>query len=162
MKLLKIREEKLLKFRNSRSGALIQPYHFKNDSKVQPQFAYDCDINNIVSGMAMPTEYRQPISDEVKFLTPDMYEKALYAKASAENAFMELPSDVRSFFNNNPKNMLEFISNPANQQKCIELGLMTINEDKTMLGKLNDTLSKVAESSSKTVETVIPKESQGG
>lgn len=149
-----------MKFRTSRSEPLVQPFHFNKDSKVQEQFAFDCDINNIVAGMTSPLPMREPISDEVKVLTPDSYEKALYTKAAAESAFMELPSETRTFFENNPKNMLEFISKPENQEKCIELGLMKVNEEKTVLNNLNNNLDKVIKNSAeKTVETVTPKES---
>lgn len=152
-----------MKFRTSRSEPLLQPFHFQKDSKVQEQFAYDCDINNIVAGMTSPLPMREPISDEVKKFTPDAYEKALYMKAQAESAFMELPSETRTFFENNPKNMLEFISKPENQEKCIELGLMKVNEDKTLINNLNKNLDIVIKNSAvKTVETVTPKESQGG
>ena len=159
-----------MKFRTSRSEPLLQPFHFNNDSKVQEQFAYDCDINNIVAGMTSPLPIRESISDELKLLTPDAYEKALYTKAQAESAFMELPSEIRTFFENNPKNMLEFISKPENQAKCIELGLMKVNEDKTLINNLNNNLDKIVKNSAgsgmntfeKTVETVTPKESQGG
>jgi phage internal scaffolding protein len=133
---------------------------------VQEQFAYDCDINNIVAGMTSPMPMRQPVSDEVKKFSPDMYEQALLTKAKAENAFMELPSNVRTFFENDPKNMLEFISKPENQEKCIELGLMKVDENKTFLNNLNNNLDKViknsAEKTEKTASAVIPKESQGG
>lgn len=152
-----------MSFRTSRSEPLLQPFHFQKDSKVQEQFAFDCDINNIVAGMTSPIPIRDPISDEVKVLTPDAYEKALYTKAAAESAFMELPSETRTFFENNPKNMLEFISKPENQEKCIELGLMKVNEDKALLNNLNNNLDKVIKNSvEKTVKTVTPKESQGG
>ena len=155
-----------MKFRNSRSEALLQPFHFQKDSKVQEQFAYDCDINNIVAGMTSPMPIRQPVSDEVRKFSPDMYEQALLIKAKAENAFMELPSEVRTFFENNPKNMLEFISKPENKAKCVELGLMSVDVDKTFLNKLDSKLDKVitnsAEKAEKTAPAVIPKESQGG
>ena len=145
---------------------MLQPFHFQKDSMVQEQFAYDCDINNIVAGMTSPLPIRQPISDEVKKFSPDMYEQALLTKAKAENAFMELPSDVRTFFKNDPKNMLDFISKPENQEKCIELGLMKVDENKTFLNNLNNNLDKViknsAEKTEKTAPAVIPKESQGG
>lgn len=150
-----------MKFRTSRSEPLLQPFHFQKDSKVQEQFAYDCDINNIVAGMTAPLPMRNPISDEVKMLTPDVYEKALYAKAEAENAFMQLPSETRTFFKNNPKNMLEFIQNPENVEKCVELGLMTVRQEDN-LTKLNNNLDKIINNSAeKTVQTVTPKESQG-
>ncbi len=158
-----------MKFRTSRSEPMLQPFHFQKDSMVQEQFAYDCDINNIVAGMTSPMPMRQPVSDEVKKFSPDMYEQALLTKAKAENAFMELPSDVRTFFQNSPKKMLEFISKPENQEKCIELGLMKVDENRIFFDDIRDSLSKIGSDSvkrteelKKTVETVIPKESQGG
>ena len=156
----------MMKFRTSRSEPMLQPFHFQKDSMVQEQFAFDCDINNIVAGMTAPLPMRQPISDEVKKFSPDMYEQALLTKAKAENAFMELPSEVRTFFENNPKNMLDFISKPENKEKCIELGLMKVDENKTFLNNLNNNLNTViknsAEKTEKTASAVIPKESQGG
>lgn len=156
----------MMKFRTSRSEPMLQPFHFQKDSMVQEQFAYDCDINNIVAGMTSPMPMRQPVSDEVRKFSPDMYEQALLTKAKAENAFMELPSNVRTFFKNDPKNMLDFISKPENQEKCIELGLMIVDENKTFLNNLNNNLDKViknsAEKTDKTAPAVIPKESQGG
>ena len=152
-----------MKFRTSRSEPLLQPFHFQKDSKVQEQFAFDCDINNIVAGMTSAMPIRQPISDEVLQFTPDAYEKALYTKAAAESAFMQLPCETRAFFENNPKNMLDFVSKPENKEKCIELGLMTVNEDKTLVHNLNNNLDKIIKNSAeKTVQTVIPKESQEG
>lgn len=159
-----------MKFRTSRSEALLQPFHTQLDSRVQEQFAYDCDINNIVSGMTAPLPIREPVSDEVRQFTPDMYEKALYTKAAAESAFMELPSDVRTFFGNDPAKMLSFIGDPANTEKCVELGLMKVNESAKYnaellqnIKELNTKTNSVGDISvpPKTVETVIPMGSQG-
>lgn len=156
----------MTKFRNSRSEALLQPYHFNKDTMTQEQFAYDCDINNIVAGMtaAMPIRNRE-LSDEVKVMTPDLYEKALYTKAAAENAFNELPSKVREEFGNNPAKMLEFVSNPSNAERCIELGLMVRKESNPIVESIDKLASSINSSgvitSEKTVDTVIPKESQG-
>lgn len=161
----------MMKFRTSRSEPMLQPFHFQKDSMVQEQFAFDCDINNIVAGMTSPLPMRQPVSDEVKKFSPDMYEQALLTKAKAENAFMELPSEVRTFFKNNPKNMLEFISKPENEAKCIELGLMEVNERKALFHSIDEgykefrkTMDSInsAEKTDKTAPAVIPKESQGG
>lgn len=156
-----------MKFRTSRSSALLQPFHFNKESKVQAQFAYDCDINNIVAGMTSPMPINEnPISDEVKVFSPDMYEQALYTKATAENAFMQLPSNVRTFFDNNPGKMLSFISDPKNTDKCIELGLMSrktddIKELNANLKNFNDSLNIGIKNPTETVETVTPQGSQG-
>lgn len=146
-----------MEFRNSRSEALFQPYHFKKDSMTQAQFGFDCDINYIVKGMtaALPTRNIE-VSDEVKVMTPDIYEKALYTKAAAENAFHELPSNLREQFGNNPAKMLEFVSNPDNTQKCIELGLMSVRENTSLKDVVTavNSLNKTGVMSDKTVEAV--------
>lgn len=38
--------------------------------------------------------------------------------------FMELPSELRLKFNNDPKYLLEYLSNPANMEEAIEIGLL--------------------------------------
>lgn len=149
-----------MEFRTSRSEALVQPYHFYKDTKCQEQFGYDCDINNIVKGMTSPMPIRQPvISDEVKKFSPDMYEQALYTKAAAENAFNELPSDVREFFHNSPKEMLAFIGDSKNVEKCIELGLMVRDEAKEFVSNVSTIAKNVsANNSEKTAKAVTSKE----
>lgn len=156
-----------MKFRNSRSEALLQPYHFQKDTMTQQQFAFDCDINNIVQGMSANVPVREISNrEEVSVLTPDMYEKALLTKASAENAFNELPSDVRAEFGNNPAKMLEFIGNPDNVDRCVELGLMKRIEKDPLLDsfdKFTEAVKQPGVISDKTVETVTSDTtSQGG
>lgn len=95
-----------------------------------------------------------------------MYEKALLTKAAAENAFNELPSDVRAEFGNNPAKMLEFIGNPDNVDRCVELGLMKRIEKDSLLDsfdKLTEAVKQSGVISDKTVETVTSDtKSQGG
>lgn len=114
------------KFRTSRSEPLFKPFHFYKDSKVQPQFAFDCDINNIVSGMAQPIGVR-PVdtTEKLRVFSPDLFEKSMLQSAEAKNLFMQLPSDVRKRFDNKPAKLLEFISNPDNLEEGIKLGLFT-------------------------------------
>lgn len=156
-----------MKFRNSRSEALFQPFHFQKDTRTQEQFAYDCDINNIVAGMTAPMPIRdRKISDEIQVMTPDMYEKALYTKAAAENAFMELPSNVRAEFDNNPSKMLSFIADPANQDRCIELGLMVRKESNPIVESVNNLSQAIIKTGvitpEKPVEPVTSEKSQRG
>lgn len=155
-------------FRTSRSKPLFVPYHFNKDSKTQAQFAFDTDINNIIAGMTAPLPVRDPVSttEEMKKFSPDMYEQALFVKAEAENRFFSLPSNVREFFENNPKNMLEFVSNPENTEKCIELGLM-ISKEASEFQKLQSSLDKLVDkidrvNNEKTVDTVTSEKSQRG
>lgn len=150
-----------MKFRTSRSPAYVKPFHFNKESRVQEQFAYDCDINNIVNGMTAPMPIRTiPDVEEIKKFTPDMYEQALLTKAAAENAFNDLPSSTRIFFDNDPAKMLAFIGNPENAEKCIELGLakrrdVTLSDINTSLKDLSVNNPTITESS------VTPQEGSG-
>jgi len=44
--------------------------------------------------------------------------------ARAKEVFAALPASTRNFFKNDPQQLVDFISNPANDDKSIELGLM--------------------------------------
>lgn len=52
------------------------------------------------------------------------YQDALEVVRQAEETFMALPSAVRSRFNNNPAELLDFISKKENIEEGIKLGLL--------------------------------------
>jgi len=43
---------------------------------------------------------------------------------TAENAFAQLPAKTREFFLNDPANVIDFLSDPNNRDKAVELGLI--------------------------------------
>jgi phage internal scaffolding protein len=43
---------------------------------------------------------------------------------AAQNAFKTLPASIRKEFNNDPSQVIDFLNNPANKDKAIELGLI--------------------------------------
>lgn len=52
------------------------------------------------------------------------YRSALETVQSADAAFMNLPSSVRSRFANDPQQLIEFVSDKKNRDEAIELGLI--------------------------------------
>lgn len=52
------------------------------------------------------------------------YQESLNVVMEAESSFMDLTAKVRSRFDNNPANMIEFLSNPANADEALALGLI--------------------------------------
>ena len=133
------------KFRTSRSKPFVKPYHFYKDSKVQPQFAFECDINNIVKGIAQPTCVR-PVDTvgKLKVFSPDLYEQGLLKRAEVDNLFMQLPSDVRKRFKNNPAELLKFVSDDKNIDEGIKLGIFEkrqVDETITQLKEINSKLT---------------------
>lgn len=51
------------------------------------------------------------------------YQKHLNQIVQVQNYFANLPSSLRDFFQNEPSNMLAFMADPKNAEKCREFGL---------------------------------------
>lgn len=56
---------------------------------------------------------------------PGSFHEAATAVADARSAFLELPAHIRSRFNNDPGQLLDFIGNSKNRDEAIELGLIS-------------------------------------
>lgn len=62
------------------------------------------------------------------------YEEALKITTQANTMFENLPLNAKRKFNNNPKEFLEFVQNPANGKEMIKLGLAQGNDGLTAKG----------------------------
>lgn len=95
-------------------------------SLTEQQHAQDCDINFIVA-----RANQTGIIDHVMkfpgrfgdFTNVPTYTQALEAIIDAENAFMDLPSHVRRYFENDPAKFIDFASDESNREELIRLGL---------------------------------------
>lgn len=92
----------------------------------QQQFKEQCDINNIMKN------YMQ--TGEISHLNPKTgvygdfsdvknYQESLDLVIKAKETFDQLPAKVRTRFNNNPKELVEFCNDPKNIEEAIDLGL---------------------------------------
>lgn len=89
----------------------------------------NCDINVIMNRYATcgtPLPYRtdgvQPVYADVSQLG-DYMENYQRCK-QAEEMFNALPSALRKELDNNPANLLAFIQDNANRERCVEYGLI--------------------------------------
>lgn len=64
------------------------------------------------------------------FTTAPDYEEALQIANAAQNQFALLPASVRGRFENNPTKFLAFVTDPANGDECIRMGLKKPPEPK--------------------------------
>lgn len=84
------------------------------------------DVNNILAKYltsgTLPVEGRQAFFADVSEM-PD-YRTALQQIQMADRAFNALSAKVRARFDNDPAQMLDFVSNPDNRDEMIELGLI--------------------------------------
>lgn len=100
---------------------------FNNPSKTKQSFKDECDINNVMlryekTGVLPPSTNRQPLYGDFTEV-PD-YQTALGIVYTAEDQFLQLPSQMRKFFNNDPAFMLAYIQDPKNKAMCQKLGLL--------------------------------------
>lgn len=94
-------------------------------SLTQQSFLEESDINNILrrykDTSLLPQRPGAPIFGDFSNL-PD-YHTALEAVLQSDRAFASLSSDVRERFGNNPGAFVDFMSNVANLDEAISLGL---------------------------------------
>lgn len=102
-----------------------------SETKVQQQFAEQCDINNVVTrfkktGLLQSTPSRSvsrsgPVFGAYPF--NDFQDAYLHIQKVKEQ-FMALPARVRQRFDNNPANIVRFVEDPANAKEALKLGLL--------------------------------------
>ncbi|QXP08324.1 MAG: internal scaffolding protein [Arizlama microvirus] len=100
---------------------------FKNSPSLTKQSdAAGCDINNILAKFEKTGVLPDLIKADGRYgdfaNVPD-YQEAVQAVSLAQEQFGALSAQVRERFGNDPANMLEFCSNPANAKEMVKLGL---------------------------------------
>lgn len=87
----------------------------------------ECDLNRIMArakkgqAVAFRTRYDGQVGDFLDI--PADFHGAMNAVARAQEAFMELPSDVRKRFGNDPEAFFTFANDPANIGEMRKMGL---------------------------------------
>lgn len=89
-----------------------------------------CDINNIVdlycrSGRAVDLLTVQPWTGEDVSSIPADYQECLEYVETIKQDFDNLPSKIRQEVGGSPFSMLQWITNPDNKERGVELGLFT-------------------------------------
>lgn len=98
----------------------------EEDQRTKQEFKEDCDINKIMRNYraGTPITHLNPVKPQyLDFSTPFEYQEALNSVIAAQDSFESLPSEVRDRFGDSTNKMLEFLSNPENQEEAIKLGL---------------------------------------
>lgn len=97
-----------------------------DEAVVQQSFAEECDINTIVRRFGLtgelPSNVAMPQSGDFTGVTD--FQSAMNVVRAAQEAFMELPGDVRYRFANDPQRVLDFLADGANRDEAIKLGLV--------------------------------------
>jgi len=95
-------------------------------SLAKQSFRDETDINTIMakykrSGILEHVNRHQ--GDYSDLVGPDDFHGCMNAVIAAREAFSTLPAKIRTRFENDPAEFLEFVANPENDQEMIELGL---------------------------------------
>lgn len=104
---------------------------FPTQGRTKQSFRDECDINQIV-GRFMRTGILDHVRQDVgayRDVTGADYHHAMNLVAGANSMFFGLPSEIRSRFENNPQEFLEFMENPANAPEAVKMGLLEAQED---------------------------------
>ena len=122
---------------------------YKNDepSMTQQQFKDEADINNIMARYQktgvlvdpLTQVTRKPMFDDFSELGD--FRDHQQAVIDAQEMFMQLPSRLRARFGNDPAELLQWLSNSANKDEAIELGLMSKPSEMTPEMPLNGEVS---------------------
>lgn len=117
-------------YRDPYTGSQSEGITFTEPSMTFQSAAPECDIYNILNqfnttGIVTHVASGTPQYTDVSEV-PD-YQAAMEVIMTAEEQFSALPSHVRREFDNDPGKMLEFIQNPDNYERGVELGLFVQN-----------------------------------
>lgn len=117
------------------TGQLVNPVTgevFTPPRRVKQSHLEECDINNILrqyktSGQLTHIKANAAMGAYQDLPDPQDFQSALNDVLVGQQAFATLPSKTRDRFGNDPRQFLEFMADPANQEEAIKLGLATDN-----------------------------------
>lgn len=119
--------EKTITFRSAYSPPMKFVFNTEGDSLTQQHFKEECEVINIIK-----KHDRNGIIEHVQrgkarygdFSEVKDYRQALDLVKNAQEEFMQIPSDIRKKFENDPGKFYEFVSNPENKSELIEMGFI--------------------------------------
>lgn len=98
----------------------------KDPTLTQQQFKDEVDINTLVERFGltgeMPQVAKLPSFDDYTGIFD--YQTAMNAIVAAREQFMTLPAKLRSRFENDPHQYVNFFADPNNKDEAIRLGLI--------------------------------------
>lgn len=100
----------------------------EGETRTQQQFQDQTDINKIME-QYVKTGTITHIRNATEGVYADLsnlpsYEEAMRTIIKAEQAFKDIPAPIRQRFGNDPQQLMNFLSNPENENEAVKLGLM--------------------------------------
>ncbi len=108
-----------------------------DEDMTQQQFKEESDINEIVRRFGLtgqvPDGINMPMSGDFSEMVTDFKTAADMVRQSQE-AFMELPAEVRARFYNDPQKLLDFMEDGRNRDEAVRLGILKAPPEQVPLG----------------------------
>ena len=104
----------------------------RDESLTHQEFKEECDINTIIDRFGIgenPVEAQQWVTNVDITNAPDNYMDVMNQLNLARDQFMNLPAKVRSQFDNDPSLFVNFVSDSANAEEMVRLGLAVVRPD---------------------------------
>ncbi|QCQ84788.1 internal scaffolding protein [Blackfly microvirus SF02] len=97
-------------------------------SMTKQEFQFECDINNVIKAFSQTGMFKHVSARAGQGAYEDLpdssdFQEALHEVHRAREAFMTLPSKLRSRFGNDPAEFLAFTHDPNNLDELRSLGL---------------------------------------
>lgn len=124
-------EEKMKKVIIRENGSKRVQTIFEEESLAQQQFKDQCDVNVIMNKYKKGkpiTHLNTKTGVYADLLEIPDYQQALHTIKSAQDAFMDLPAQVRAQHGNDPQQLINWLSNPSNDDEAVKLGLKVKKE----------------------------------
>ncbi len=130
-------------------------------SLTKQSFTKECDINNIMAKYQKTGAIDHVNKHEASygFATSHDFQSALETIRTGQTMFDELPSSIRTKFENDPAKFLDFVQDNKNQAEMVELGLAhklqqdpnttTAKQSEAIKENKTDQKTKTSESESK-------------
>jgi phage internal scaffolding protein len=105
--------------------------HVFEETKTEQSHKAEVDINNIVKRagnmelIAKVNALQNFVYDDV---TGNDFQESMNAILRAKEAFSSVPSGIRKQFDNDPAKFMDFVHNPDNNDKLVEMGLANAPE----------------------------------
>lgn len=103
-----------------------QGFETVGESLTQQHFAKEADIKTIIKKhdrTGIISHVARGVAHYGDYSEVNEYRDALDMVNNANENFMQLPSEIRAMFDNDAGTFFEFATNPANDEKMVQLGL---------------------------------------
>ena len=104
-----------------------------DEGRCKPEFKDECDINNTMkrfeqTGVLPDAGYKEPMYLDCTSVPDFISAQKVVAKVNQQ--FEGMSAEIQNKFGN-AENMLDWVSNPENEEEAVKLGLLTSDKSKT-------------------------------